>query len=494
MLASLNRLNQAILNSADHMIISTTTDGTILTFNHAAERTLGYSAAELEKKHSPAKFYDIEEVIQHAQKLKSEGIDVEPGFEVFVVKARTGKADINEWSYISKSGKRIPVLLTVTALRNEQGEITGYLGIARDISEQKEAEFKLLETTKSLARAQKIAHIGNWNWEIESNKLHWSEETIRIFGLPSSQSGGKFEVFIETVHPADREKLQQAVKEAFNGKNFNIDHRIILPDGNEKFVNEQGEIEFDLDGVPHRMIGTVQDITERKNVERMKTEFISTVSHELRTPLTSIRGSLGLLAGGVAGVIPDQAKSLIDIAQKNSERLILLVNDILDMEKIESGKMHFNLVPVDLSPLIQQVILSNRGYGEQYKVTYEFESSEKLPQILVDSDRFMQIMANFLSNAAKFSPAGSVISIHALVKADQVRINVTDMGSGIPDTFKDKIFNKFSQADSSDTRSKGGTGLGLSITKALVDSMGGKIGFTSKPGKGSTFYVEFPAL
>jgi PAS domain S-box-containing protein len=243
----------------------------------------------------------------------------------------------------------------------------------------------------------------------------------------------------------------------------------------------------------HRMFtGIVRDITERIKIEHMKSEFVSTVSHELRTPLTSIRGSLGLLVGGVGGELPPQAKSLVEIAHKNSERLILLVNDILDMEKIESGKMEFQPGTTELIALLKQALESNHAYAEQLNVTYELKS--ELPQIMlnVDANRLMQVLANLLSNAAKFSPPGDKAIITATSDCKRARVEVCDHGSGIPDHFRDQIFQKFSQADSSDTRKKGGTGLGLSISKAIVERMGGSIGFNSQPNILTTFFIEFP--
>ncbi|MDD4928356.1 MAG: CHASE domain-containing protein [Gallionella sp.] len=238
--------------------------------------------------------------------------------------------------------------------------------------------------------------------------------------------------------------------------------------------------------------GVVRDVTERVRIERMKSEFISTVSHELRTPLTSIRGSLGLLAGGVAGELSEQARMLIDIAHKNSERLILLVNDILDMEKIEAGKMDFNPAPVALMPMLVQAIEGNRAYGEQLKVNYELAGVVPDLHVHVDANRLQQVLANLLSNAAKFSPPGDKVLVSATSDGCRVRVAVTDHGSGIEEAFRSQIFQKFAQADASDTRKKGGTGLGLSITRAIVEQMGGSIGFDSHPEVYTTFWVEFP--
>jgi PAS domain S-box-containing protein len=245
----------------------------------------------------------------------------------------------------------------------------------------------------------------------------------------------------------------------------------------------------------HLFVTIVRDLTERKRIEQMRKEFVSIVSHELRTPLTSIRGSLGLIAGGIAGELPEQAKQLITIAYNNSERLGLLINDILDIEKIESGKMRFALKPQALQPLIEAALEANQAYAEQYGVHYRLEdihSETQYAKVNVDTDRLLQVMANLLSNAAKFSPLGAPVDISVTSGEHWARVTVADHGPGIADEFRDRIFQKFSQADSSDTRQKGGSGLGLSISKALVEKMGGRIGFDTEPGTGTRFYFELP--
>ena len=239
-------------------------------------------------------------------------------------------------------------------------------------------------------------------------------------------------------------------------------------------------------------IVVLRDISERKRIDRMKSEFISTVSHELRTPLTSIRGSLGLISGGAAGEVSEQTKLLVDIAYKNSERLARIVNDILDTEKIESGKMDLTIKPLDITALVEQSLEANSGYAQQFEVKLSLESS--LPGVLVaaDSDRLMQVLANLLSNAAKFSPANDSVAVNIIRHNQMVRVSVRDHGPGIPDEFRARLFQKFAQADGSDGRRRGGSGLGLSITKALIEKMHGRIGFDTELGAGTTFYFDLP--
>jgi PAS domain S-box-containing protein len=234
------------------------------------------------------------------------------------------------------------------------------------------------------------------------------------------------------------------------------------------------------------------DVTELKRLDRIKSEFVSTVSHELRTPLTSIRGSLGLIAGGVAGQLPDAVKTLVEIAKNNCERLIRLINDILDIEKIESGKMQLDLQVLALKPLLQQVLAANEGFGAARNVRLRLVCPDETLQVHADSDRLTQVVTNLLSNAMKFSPPDETVEVHVSRAGLGVRVEVRDRGPGIPEEFRKRIFQKFSQADSSDTRQNSGTGLGLNISRAIIERLGGTMGFESEAGAGTTFFFELP--
>lgn len=247
--------------------------------------------------------------------------------------------------------------------------------------------------------------------------------------------------------------------------------------------------------LPDRTVFLVamRDVTERKRVEQMKTEFVSTVSHELRTPLTSIAGSLGLLSGGAAGILPEKAERLIKIAHSNSQRLVRLINDILDIEKIESGQMAFNLTWVRLLPLLDHAIQANRAFAAGYGVSLELGPVPEDATVFADEDRLTQVVTNLLSNAAKFSPPGETVRLFATAMGDWLRITVADRGPGIPESFRDRIFGKFAQFDASDTRAKGGSGLGLNIVREIVTHLGGAVSFDSAPGEGTAFHVDLPA-
>src|SRR3984885_14395399 len=232
--------------------------------------------------------------------------------------------------------------------------------------------------------------------------------------------------------------------------------------------------------------------TERKRLERLKDEFVSTVSHELRTPLTSIAGSLGLLMGNAAGSLPKPMARLLAIAHTNSQRLVRLVDDILDIEKIQAGRMVFNFSRVEVRSLVAQAIAANRGFAKGYGVRVRLEAARADAEVRADPDRLLQVVTNLLSNAVKFSPADHEVMVAIEKGTDMVRLTVRDHGPGIPIDFKPLIFEKFVQADAGDARHKGGSGLGLSIVKQIVDRLSGEVGFADAPGGGTIFHVQLP--
>lgn len=239
-----------------------------------------------------------------------------------------------------------------------------------------------------------------------------------------------------------------------------------------------------------------EDISERKKVERMKNQFVSTVSHELRTPLTSITGSIGLLASGAAGMLSPKARGMMAIAERNARHLASLINDLLDIEKLVAGKLNIDMQRQQLHPLLEQAVSVNESYGAQHSVTVSLAPGIPDAEVVVDSQRLLQALNNLISNAIKFSPENGQVHVsaeqHAVEGAPVVSIAVKDRGEGVPEAFRDQIFNRFAQADSSDTRRQGGTGLGLAITRELVTAMHGEVGFDSVPGRGSTFWIRLP--
>jgi PAS domain S-box-containing protein len=242
-----------------------------------------------------------------------------------------------------------------------------------------------------------------------------------------------------------------------------------------------------FDGRPAVQV-LVRDVGERRQMERMKDELLSIVSHELRTPLTSLRGSLGLLAGGLLGELPARGQRMLDIAVSNSDRLIRLLNDVLDLERMRSGRLTLELTECDAMDLVEQALAEMRGLAVRSKVMLSVGRVDGI--VLAHPDRIVQVLTNLLSNAIKFSDPYGTVRLSAETHGNRVRFAVSDQGRGIPPDKLETIFERFQQVDASDSRDKGGTGLGLAICRSIVQQHGGRVWAESTLGQGSTFYVE----
>jgi len=240
------------------------------------------------------------------------------------------------------------------------------------------------------------------------------------------------------------------------------------------------------------LVGVAKDVTEQRNVERLKDEFVATVSHELRTPLTSIRGALGLIGRTCDESAAPETRALLEIADRNSERLLRLIDDLLDLQGLESAPARFRIAEHRIAELVEHAVVVNQAYAQHHEVRLEIQGPLSGAVVRVDRDRIVQVLTNLLSNAARFSPSGAQVTVGTEERDGWLRVWVRDQGPGIPEAFRSRIFERFAQAEAPAGRAQGGTGLGLSISKAVVEAMGGNIGFDSEPGKGSTFFVELP--
>ncbi|MBU2360241.1 MAG: CHASE domain-containing protein [Alphaproteobacteria bacterium] len=294
--------------------------------------------------------------------------------------------------------------------------------------------------------------------------------------------------------PEDREPVLSAIVDlqGDSTRTYRGEHRIRCADGDIRWGLMKVSWAFDPAQGTEIYIVQINDITLEKRAEQIKGEFIATISHELRTPLTSIKGALGLMVAKRADDPSAPSGRLLEIASSNTNRLISLVNDILDLEKISAGKMDYNIQRHDAAALVAEALENNRPLLLRNKLTFRVVDRSDGAQILVDSDRMAQVLSNLLSNACKFAPPRSAILVEILRSDNMVRFNVTDRGPGVPAAFRSRIFGAFSQADSSDTRQKGGTGLGLNISRQMVEKMGGEIGFDSEPDVRTTFHFTCP--
>lgn len=387
--------------------------------------------------------------------------------------------------------------------KDANGQVVRSIGMVHDITELKQTEIELNESQlrlKAIIEASPVPLAIN---DDRGNITYLNHAFINTIGYtlndiptladwwPRAYPDPEYR---QQVADAWQNKLDEARR---NNQPFSpIEFNITCKDGSVRtFIVGASKLADRFDGT-HLI--TLFDITDRIRIDQMKNEFISTISHELRTPLTSISGALGLIAGGVLGEMPAKPKQMIDVAHRNSLRLGRLVNDLLDMEKLLAGKTHFDMQRQALMPLLEQAIEGIRSYGADRRVALSLSLAGTVAdvevKVNVDSQRFLQVMSNLLSNAIKYSPDDSTVEIGVQIQNGSVRVTVTDHGPGIPAEFRERIFQKFSQADSSDTRQTGGTGLGLAITRELVQHMGGQIGYVSVEGKGASFYFDLPVV
>jgi PAS domain S-box-containing protein len=362
----------------------------------------------------------------------------------------------------------------------------------QDMTASVQREQRMRHNESKLRGLYELSPLGIALTDMEGRYVEFNEAFQRITGY-SEQELKDLDYWTLTPKDYEAREAEQIALLSQTGRYGPYEKEYVRKDGSRVPLQLNGMLVTGLDGQNY-IWSIVEDITERKRIDRMKSEFVSTVSHELRTPLTSIAGALGLLNGGALGSIPEPVKPWLDIACKNSQRLIHLINDLLDMEKIVAGKMHFDLQVQPLMPLVEQALEANKGYGDSFGVRFVLSQRVDAAGVNVDSQRLMQVLSNFLSTSAKFSPRGAEVEVAVREGDRRVRVEVADHGPGIPAEFRQRIFQKFSQADSSDSRQKGGTGLGLAITKELVERMGGQVGFVSEAGQGATFFVELPSV
>lgn len=362
-----------------------------------------------------------------------------------------------------------------------------------EMAERLRIEDALKRSEALVMAAQQLSDLGAWEWSAGTEQVLLTEEARRILGLAPGASSIAYDTFLELIHPDHCAQFIGALYRALGARgSFDIEYRVVRPDGNEQWVRGFGCAFHERETGTDRVVGAIHDLTEAREMQQMKREFVSVVSHELRTPLTSIRGALGLLHALLDSHISGETRKLLDIALRNTQRLVHLVNDILDIEKLDSNRMLFALEPVDLVRLVEEAVEANSTYGREYGVEYTFSADLPKALVLADSKRLTQVLTNLMSNAAKFARPGTAVQITITRHGGHVRVSVTDHGCGIDENFRGKVFDKFTQQDTSDARAQGGTGLGLAISKAIVEQLGGTIDFISQVDVGTTFFFDFP--
>jgi PAS domain S-box-containing protein len=506
--------NRLILDSAGEGIYGLDINGVCTFINPAALKLLGFSAEELLAKRSHHMFHHTR---PDGRPYPEEECPVQTAY-------RQGEVHRGIDLYWRKDGSSFSVEFISTPIL-EAGRTTGAVVMFSDITVRKQAEEELRRSEQGLSEAQRMAHLGNWELDLVSDELIWSDEIFRIFEIDKDKFAATYEAFLNAIHPEDRDRVNNAYTESLkNKKPYEIEHRLQMPDGRIKYVNEKCETYFGEDGKPLRSIGTVHDITERKLVEDelrrykdhleeeiqqrtadlvlarnaadtanlAKSVFLANMSHELRTPLNAILGFSSLMSKDPL-LQPEQHENL-NIINRSGEHLLVLINDVLEMSKIEAGRVELENSPFDLGGMVRDVSDMMHVRAKEKGLQLLVEQSSQVPRYIIgDEARLRQVLINLVGNAVKFTQQGGV-TLRFGVKPDaeqqHLLIEVEDSGIGIKPEDQQRIFEPFVQLGEDATQK--GTGLGLPLARQYAQLMGGKIEVDSMPGKGSVFRVELP--
>lgn len=473
--AELARLSR-VANQTTNGVIITDVAGRVEWVNEGFTRITGYTMDEM-RGQKPGDLLQGDETDLATVGAMRKALSRREAFEVDLVN-------------YTKYGQPYWIHISCNPLCDPSGVVQGFMAIESDITATKEAEEALQASEERLRGLFELSPIGIALNDYKTGAfIDLNQALVRPTGYTREEFIG-LSYWDLTPREYEAQEAQQLEGMEKTGRYGPYEKEYIRKDGSRYPVLLNGMVVYDNTG--RKLIWSmIEDISERKHVEQMKNEFISTVSHELRTPVTSISGALSLVVGGVAGDIPMSMREMLTIAHKNSERLGVLINDLLDMEKLVAGKVEFDLRAQALRPLLEQAVEVNQAYADRFGVRLRLVHSTEDPLVQVDAQRLQQILANLLSNAAKFSPEGGEVKIQTTIRHNRVRVSVIDQGPGIPEAFRKRIFQKFSQADASDSRQQGGSGLGLAITRELVECMGGIVGFDSVPDQGASFWFEF---
>lgn len=605
----------AIYDAATEVaILALSPDGIVTSFNRGAEGMLGYPASSIVGRESALVFFHQHELDERARALSSVfGRDFH-GLDAIVEYARQGSYENREWSLRHRDGHSVVVDLVVTAMRDSRGAVTGFVAVAKDVTDRKRVEEAQREREEWFEMLSEASPVGIFRTDVNGHCQYTNSRWQELAGLSLEQSLGAG--WADAIHPDDRDSVfAQWLQSISGGREMKTEYRFLRPNGEVALVRSrtrpvrdahgdisgfvgnveditterraeealraseqrmraildnilgslvtidshgimtsanraavrlfgysieemigqkltllvpdtvgdkveylrQGQIKalgqitewegqrkngeifpFELSmfafPTPRGMelAGSIRDISDRRAVEQAKREFISNVSHELRTPLTSIRGSLRLLLSGVMGEVDPEIRRMIDMAERNSNRLLSLINDLLDLERLEGARMTLQMEEVPLDVILRKSAESVAQVALQAKIGIDVSNTGEI--VRVDEYRIIQVVVNLLSNAIKFSPPGSSVLVTAQAAGSDVEIRVTDRGRGIPANARNAIFERFQQVDASDSKAKGGAGLGLAICRAIVEQHGGTIGVDSEEGRGSSFWFLVPRV
>lgn len=440
--------------------------------------------------------YSREELIGRNHNILNSGYHTRDFFCELWKTIASGKVWHGEICNRRKDGTHYWVISTIVPFLDASGRPYQYVSLRTDITSLKDNE-------QRLNRSQIFANIGTWDWNVETGDLFWSERIGPLFGYQHALPETTYENFLAAIHPDDRQLVIDAVDACvYQGADYNIEHRVLWPDGTVRWMQERGDVVRDSDGKPLHMLGVVQDITCRKtaevnlalakleaeNANRAKSQFLSSMSHELRTPMNAILGFTQLLETEKLTEI--QRESVEEIS-KAGYHLLNLINEVLDLSKIEAGHADLSIEAVDISSLLEECRTLIGPLLDKFQVSLHLVSEPSgIDMVRADPRRLKQALLNLLTNACKYNRAGGNVRIECSAMEDSwIRISVSDTGHGIPDELLDKLFLPFNRLGAENSSIEG-TGIGLVITRQLIELMGGRVGVESRLGDGTTFWIE----
>ena len=603
----------AIYDAATEVaILALSPEGIVTSFNRGAESMLGYSSVSVVGRESALIFFDQPDIDERTRALSAVFGRPFEGLDAILEYARQGSYEHREWSLRHHDGHSVVADLVVTAMRDNRNAVTGFVAVAKDITDRIRIEEAQRESEEWFEKLSEASPVGIFRTDVHGHCQYTNSRWQEIAGLSLEESLGAG--WANAIHPDDRDSVFAQWSQAISrGREMEQEYRFLRPDGTVALVRSRtravadargditgfvgivedvtaerraeealraseqrtraildnmlgclitidsnglitsanpasvrifgypqeelvgqnlamlvpdsvgdkraymrqarvkslgritewegqrknGEVfpfELSMFAFPSsrglELAGSIRDISDRRAAEQAKKEFISTVSHELRTPLTSIRGALRLLSAGVMGQVDDEVRRMIDMAERNSNRLLALINDLLDLERLEGGRMSLQIEETPLEMVLRKSVDSVSAFAVQEKI--EIRVGETGEYVRADEYRLIQVVVNLLSNAIKFSEPGTPVDVEAAPAGDYVEVRIIDRGRGIPAGTSDAIFDRFRQVDASDSKAKGGAGLGLAISKAIIEQHGGTIGVDSVEGRGSSFWFRVP--
>jgi PAS domain S-box-containing protein len=357
------------------------------------------------------------------------------------------------------------------------------------ISQERQAS----ASAAALKRAQMIAKVGSWEWDIATNNIMWSDELLRIFGLSRRAANLTYDDYLKLIHPLDRQRVAATIHKAVkNHRPFSFDHRVTRPRGQEIVVHSEGQVATDRRGHVVQLYGTARDITAERSLEEAKGDFVALASHQLRTPASGVRMILALLRDGYMGKLKPEQQASVEQAFEANQRLLRIADDLLNVAKLESGRLKLNPRQLELGNWLKTLLVNQKLLAKERRQKLRLIIPKNLVYVSADPERLAMALDNLLGNARKYTPRGGRITVTLEAGKVTNRIIVSDTGGGMTKQELGKLFGKFTRLDNEVSRGVEGTGLGLYLAKSIIDLHKGSIKVTSKPGLGTSFTIYLP--